>query len=70
MLQAGKILMIDDEPSVCQGCQRIFEKEGYTMQIALSGNEGLQKAYQNTYDVIITDLKIPDINGIDVLRRI
>ena len=39
-----KILVIDDEISICKGCQRIFEEEGHSIKFALSGREGLEQA--------------------------
>jgi len=68
--QPANILIVDDEEVVCRGCQRIFEEEGYSMEMAFSGREGLEKADSEEFDVIITDLKMPDISGIEVIREI
>jgi len=70
MLAQRNILLVDDEEVVCRGCQRIFEEEGYTVQMALSGKEGLEKAHKERFDVIITDLKMPDMSGLDVIKDI
>jgi len=70
MLQHSNILLVDDEINLCRGCQRIFEDEGYTMEIALSGKEGLEKAAHEEFDVIITDLKMPDISGLDLIKEV
>ena len=66
----NKILIIDDEANICMGCQRIFKGKGYTVKIAFSGKEGLDRACKEEFDVIITDLKMPDISGIEVIKKI
>lgn len=70
MKENHRILVVDDELSICQGCQRIFEEEGYTFKFALSGKEGLEKAAMEVFDVAIVDLKMPDIDGLEVMRTI
>ena len=70
MARENKVLVIDDETSVCQGCKRIFEEEGCSVETALSGKEGLDKAREEFFDVIVIDLKMPDISGMEVLRNI
>ncbi len=70
VIQNNKILLVDDEINVCRGCQRIFEEEGYSMQTALSGREGLMKADNEDFDAVIVDMKMPDINGMDVIKTL
>lgn len=70
MVSANRILVVDDEPIVCNSCRKTFEEEGYEVETALSGREGLKKARQGDFDVVVSDLKIPDINGIEVLERL
>jgi DNA-binding NtrC family response regulator len=64
------ILLVDDEEIVCRGCQRILEAEGYSMDLALSGKDGLKKALSRPYDVVITDMKMPDISGMEMIREL
>lgn len=66
----NNILIVDDEINVCKGCQRIFEEDGFITNYALTGEEGLEKAAHNDFDLIITDMKMPDINGMEVIKRI
>ncbi len=70
MPQENKILVIDDELSVCKGCKRIFEEEGWSVKTALSGKEGLDKAREESFDVIVVDFKMPDISGMEVIRNV
>ncbi len=58
---AGKLLFIDDEEIVLRSCRRIFAKEDFQIDTALSGEEGLAKAREGDYDVVVTDLKMPGI---------
>ena len=69
MVSSPRILVVDDERIVCESCQRILEEEGYEVEIALSGQEAFEKMKENPYDIVITDLKMPTIDGMDVLRH-
>jgi DNA-binding NtrC family response regulator len=64
----SRILVVDDEMIVCESCRRILEEDGYEVEIALSGKEAFEKMKENPYDIVITDLKMPEIDGMDVLR--
>src|SRR5512139_1118153 len=65
-----RILVVDDEMIVCESCKRILEEEGYEVEAALSGKEALEKMRVNPFDVVITDLKMPGIDGMDVLNTL
>ncbi|MGB9629808.1 MAG: sigma-54-dependent transcriptional regulator, partial [Thermodesulfobacteriota bacterium] len=65
-----RILVVDDEEIVCESCKRILEEEGYEVEIALSGEEALHKMKENSYDIVITDLKMPGMDGMEVLKNI
>ena len=65
-----RILIIDDEDIVLKSSLRIFKKEDYKIDTAKSGEEGLEKVNDGNYDIVITDLKMPGIGGIEVLRKI
>jgi DNA-binding NtrC family response regulator len=63
-----KILVVDDEMIVCESCKRILEEEGYEVETALSGKEAFEKMKANPFDIVITDLKMPGIDGMEVLK--
>jgi len=63
-----RILVVDDEMIVCESCKRILEEEGYEVETALSGKEAFEKMKANPFDIVITDLKMPGIDGMEVLR--
>jgi len=68
--QAGKILVVDDEPIVCKSCLRVLTPEGYSVSVTQSGDEGIEKGASGDFDVVIVDLKMPDVDGMQVLRAI
>jgi DNA-binding NtrC family response regulator len=63
-----RILVVDDEMIVCESCKRILEEEGYEAETALSGKEAFEKMKEDPFDVVITDLKMPGIDGMEVLK--
>jgi len=69
-MMAAKLLFIDDEEIVLRSCRRVFAKEDVTIETAGSGEEGLAKARSADFDVVVTDLKMPGLSGVDVLRTL
>jgi len=65
-----KILIIDDEDIVLKSCIRILRNDNYQIDTAYSGEEGLAKIDQEKYDLVITDLMMPGMSGMDVLRNV
>jgi DNA-binding NtrC family response regulator len=66
----SRILVIDDDSGVRESMERMLHSAGYTVQTAATGEEGLALARGSTYDVILSDMRMPGISGIDVLRRL
>jgi len=64
------VLVIDDELVVRNSCRKILAEEGYKVILAENGREGLEKAQMGIGDVILVDLKMPDISGMEVLKAI
>jgi two-component system, OmpR family, phosphate regulon sensor histidine kinase PhoR len=65
-----KVLIVDDERGLRTGTKRILQSEGYEVDTAENGTEGIELGTKNDYDLIIIDLKMPDIDGIEVLKTI
>ena len=65
-----KILIIEDEPDMVLGLRRNFEYEGYEVSTAGDGEEGLKRALKEFPDLIILDVMLPKLSGIDVCRRL
>ncbi len=70
-MSSEKILIVDDEDSMLQFLSILLAKEGYEVHIARTGREALDKAEDDNYDVVITDIKMPgEIDGLGVLSGI
>ncbi len=65
-----KILVIDDEDIVRVSCERTLTPEGYEVRLASSGKEGIELLEKEFFGLILLDLKMPDMDGIEVLKKI
>ena len=65
-----KVLIVDDEKGLRIGVQRLLEMEGYEVDVAENGTEGIKLGTSKDYDLAVIDLKMPDIEGIEVLKNI
>jgi len=63
----ANILIIDDDPSIRTVFKRFLEKHGYSVEIAADGQEGLHKFAAHTPDLIITDIMMPNKDGLEVI---
>src|SRR4051794_3790417 len=66
----GKILVIDDEADIRESLETLLEMEGYAVDLAADGGEGLTKLTKARYDLVLLDLMLPDRNGMDVLADV
>src|SRR5579863_9362398 len=69
-LPKGRILVIDDEADIRESLETLLCLEGYTVEQAQNGGEGLRRAEVANYDMILLDLMMPDRSGMEVLREI
>ena len=69
-MKPNKALVIDDEQVVLDSVTKILTDENYEVDVSLSGREGLQWAIRRDYDIVLTDIRMPDIGGMRVLRDI
>ncbi len=67
---AAKILVIDDEDSMCSFMEIMLAKEGYSVETTSSGQDGVARLREENYDVVIADLNMPEMTGIEVLKGI
>jgi NADH:ubiquinone oxidoreductase subunit E/ActR/RegA family two-component response regulator len=65
-----KILIVDDELIVIRSAERVLKGEGYAVEGALGGREAIMKMGQADYDLVFTDLKMPEVDGINLIRWI
>lgn len=69
MLKEKRILIIDDEASIRDLCARVLSRAGFTVVTAGNGTEGLKKLQGETFDLVISDIRMPDISGLEVLEH-
>jgi two-component system, OmpR family, response regulator len=65
-----RILLVDDEKRFTSAVKRGLEAEGFAVDVALDGNEGLSLAQQNAYDAIVLDILLPGVNGYRVCSEL
>jgi DNA-binding NtrC family response regulator len=65
-----RVLVVDDEQNSREGLSKILIKEGYTVSTAENGKKALAEAESHAFDLIITDLRMPEMDGIEVLEKL
>ena len=70
MSRAGTVLVVEDDRGIAESLRRVLEDEGYAVIAAATGEEGLALAAGKTCDVVLTDLKLPDLSGLDIVKRL
>jgi DNA-binding NtrC family response regulator len=70
MVPPASILIIDDEPAVCAGCRLVLSDQGHAVDAAHDGRSGLEALQKNRYELVLLDMKLPDIDGLQVLKVI
>src|SRR3954469_1458145 len=66
----GNVLVIDDEPDIRDSLEALLSSENYRVELAQNGIEGIQKIESRAYDLVLLDLMMPDISGMDVLSEV
>jgi len=63
-----KILVIDDETRMCDSLYELFSNSGYDVTTTKSSTNAINQIKKNKYDLIITDIKMPEYSGLDILK--
>ncbi len=66
----SKILIIDDEEVIRDGCRQILTRQGYVVDCASNAREGLKLAGKDIYDLILLDVRMPEMSGLDILKKL
>src|SRR5260370_15486679 len=66
----GSVLIIDDEPAIRESLETLLEFEGYAVESAETGDEGLARLAERPFDLVLLDFALPDRNGLEVLADI
>ncbi len=69
-LKPAKILVIDDESVICDGCRMALSEKGHAVDTCSNGREGMNAIRQGDYELLLLDLKLPDADGMDLLKRL
>ncbi|HEX9125209.1 MAG TPA: response regulator [Methylomirabilota bacterium] len=69
-LTAGKILVVDDDPGMLDTLMDVLSATGYETSVAASGNAALEMAQAGTFDLVLMDIQMPGLNGVQVLHAL
>jgi DNA-binding NtrC family response regulator len=69
-MQSAKILVIDDEKMICEGCRLVLGDQGFAVTYRTTGQEGLNELQDADFDVLLLDIKLPDIDGMQILSSV
>jgi nitrogen regulation protein NR(I) len=70
MNTGARILLIDDDPGIVDTLSRLMADEGYAVTVEKRGDEGLARATRDVFNVVVTDLKMPGLGGLDLVRQL
>jgi nitrogen regulation protein NR(I) len=70
MNTATRILLIEDDSGITDTLQRVLVAEGHVVEIERRGDDGLVRAVKDSFNLVITDLKLPGLNGLDIVRQL
>ena len=65
-----RLLIVDDEPDVCECLRDFFSTRGFAVEIAFSGEEALERILRGAIEVLLLDIMLPGISGLEVLKRV
>ncbi|HEY3233326.1 MAG TPA: EAL domain-containing protein [Polyangiaceae bacterium] len=69
-LGQSRVLLVDDQPEVLRGMERLLTSRGYQVTVARNGHEAVAHVIEQEFDVVLTDIAMPEMDGIQLLREI
>lgn len=70
MNEKPKILLVEDDTNIASGLQKVLRAQGYTVTALVRGDEGLERGLAEDFDVVITDLKLPGLDGLELVKKL
>jgi nitrogen regulation protein NR(I) len=70
MSRRAKVLLVEDDPSISATLERVMAEEGYELKCEARGDEGLARATREHFDVVITDLRLPALGGLELVQQL
>lgn len=64
-----EILIVDDQPGICLLLKDVFTNEGYDVMLAHTGAEALEKIFEQSFDLVMLDYRLPILNGYEILQQ-
>lgn len=68
-MPAKRVLIIDDDPAVLRSCEKVLGGGGYELKTAMRGDVALRLLHEEDFDVVLTDLRLPDTSGMNILKE-
>jgi len=65
-----EVLVIDDESVICDACEMVLAEKGHSVAKSTNGTDGLRAIRQQTYDIVLLDMKLPDMDGMQILKTV
>ena len=65
-----RVLIIDDEDVICKACEMVLNEQEFICDHCLSGEEGIQRVMEQDYDLLLLDMKLKEMDGMDILKRV
>lgn len=69
-MKSARILVIDDEQIICDGCQVVLSDQGHSVDFCINGKTGLESIRKGRFDMVLLDMKLPDMGGMEILRSV
>jgi CheY-like chemotaxis protein len=66
----AKVLVVDDDPAILEICSDLLQTEGYEVVVATNGQQALEQAHEETPSVVLMDIMMPVMDGIEACRRL
>ena len=64
-----RVLVVDDEPEICHLIEQVLKREGYQVDVSFSGIDALQMIKSFNYHLLLTDLEMPEVDGLELIKK-